>query len=163
MSRYLVTGATGFLGGHLCAALRDKGHDVVALVRSESDALAALKNGDDARSLLEKKALKPQFVTLDRPNGRWALYDSNNDGKLDLALFGKRPSERDEPYGGASSYVTDALDLSGPQPKRAIGYVGRSIVRPKLIADEKARRLSSSRTSDDGRATFPKAIALVLF
>jgi dihydroflavonol-4-reductase len=42
MSRYLVTGATGFLGGHLCVALREKGHDVVALVRVESDALAQL-------------------------------------------------------------------------------------------------------------------------
>jgi len=42
--RYLVTGATGFLGGHLVARLRDLGHDVVALVRSagdEEDALAA--------------------------------------------------------------------------------------------------------------------------
>lgn len=35
MSRYLVTGATGFLGTHLVAALRAKGHDVVALCRGE--------------------------------------------------------------------------------------------------------------------------------
>lgn len=37
MSRYLVTGATGFLGRHLVAALRAHGHDVVALVRSGND------------------------------------------------------------------------------------------------------------------------------
>src|SRR4051812_37722752 len=37
MSRYLVTGATGFLGRHLTRALREKGHEVVALARSKSD------------------------------------------------------------------------------------------------------------------------------
>lgn len=34
MSRYLVTGATGFLGRHLVAQLVAEGHDVVALVRT---------------------------------------------------------------------------------------------------------------------------------
>lgn len=38
MSRYLVTGSTGFLGRHLVAALRTHGHDVVALVRDPSQA-----------------------------------------------------------------------------------------------------------------------------
>lgn len=37
MSRFLVTGSTGFLGRHLVAALRAHGHDVVALVRATSD------------------------------------------------------------------------------------------------------------------------------
>lgn len=37
MSRYLVTGSTGFLGRHLVATLRAHGHDVVALVRSATD------------------------------------------------------------------------------------------------------------------------------
>lgn len=34
MGRHLVTGATGFLGQHLVAQLRDGGHEVVALCRS---------------------------------------------------------------------------------------------------------------------------------
>ena len=37
MSRYLVTGSTGFLGRHLVTALRAHGHDVVALVRTGND------------------------------------------------------------------------------------------------------------------------------
>lgn len=42
MSRYLVTGATGFLGAHLVTQLREAGHEVVALCHStQSDALAA--------------------------------------------------------------------------------------------------------------------------
>ena len=32
--RILVTGASGFIGGVLCAGLRSRGHDVIALVRS---------------------------------------------------------------------------------------------------------------------------------
>src|SRR4051794_38941548 len=33
--RVLVTGASGFLGSHAVRALRDRGHDVVALCRGE--------------------------------------------------------------------------------------------------------------------------------
>lgn len=36
MSRYLVTGATGFLGRHLVDALRAREHEIVALVRTAS-------------------------------------------------------------------------------------------------------------------------------
>ena len=36
MSRYLVTGATGFLGAHVAQALRDHGH-VAALRRNRHD------------------------------------------------------------------------------------------------------------------------------
>ena len=36
MSRYLVTGATGFLGKHLVRTLLDKGHTVTALARKKS-------------------------------------------------------------------------------------------------------------------------------
>ncbi len=41
MSRYLVTGATGFLGRHLVRTLIDQGHTVNALVRKESADLAS--------------------------------------------------------------------------------------------------------------------------
>lgn len=42
MSRYLVTGATGFLGKHLTSQLRAAGHDVVALCRGREPSLDAL-------------------------------------------------------------------------------------------------------------------------
>ncbi|MDF2691893.1 MAG: Dihydroflavonol-4-reductase [Labilithrix sp.] len=42
MSRYLITGATGFLGRHLVRTLLDKGHTVNALVRKKSADLTEL-------------------------------------------------------------------------------------------------------------------------
>ncbi len=42
MSRYLVTGSTGFLGRHLVGVLRANGHDVVALVRKATDVPAGV-------------------------------------------------------------------------------------------------------------------------
>ena len=37
MSRYLITGATGFIGGHLAEKLVDRGVDVRCLIRETSD------------------------------------------------------------------------------------------------------------------------------
>ncbi|MDN5760931.1 MAG: NAD(P)H-binding protein [Microlunatus sp.] len=37
MTRVLVTGASGFVGSHLCPALIDAGHDVVAMTRHPDD------------------------------------------------------------------------------------------------------------------------------
>jgi dihydroflavonol-4-reductase len=62
MSRYLVTGATGFLGTHLVDELVLAGHDVVALCRGEEPALAAkrvtVRRGDvlDAGSVKDAAA-----------------------------------------------------------------------------------------------------------
>ena len=39
-NRYLVTGATGFLGAHVVSALLERGHEVVALVRDPKTKLA---------------------------------------------------------------------------------------------------------------------------
>lgn len=43
--RVFVTGATGFIGRHVAARLRARGHDVLALVRTTADAEAAQAGG----------------------------------------------------------------------------------------------------------------------
>ncbi|MBS2016149.1 MAG: trypsin-like peptidase domain-containing protein [Deltaproteobacteria bacterium] len=128
-------------------------------IDTRSEALSALKSGDDARALIEQRKLKPELVSLGRPNGRWALYDTDGDGKLDLALFAKNPIDKDEFGGRGGSYVTDAFDITGPKPKRVTDHVGRSVVRPRLFKSEKTRKAATMMAmgaNDDGRSTFPK-------
>jgi S1-C subfamily serine protease len=134
------------------------GSDAMFLdVRSEE--LQKLKGGDDARKLLETRSLKPDFVSLGRPNGRWVFYDSDGDGTLDLAMFGKSPSDKGRFFMRSANFVTDAFDLRGSEPKRTNKDVGRALVRMKLIGSEKARKAaqkSMRETADDGRTTFPQ-------
>jgi nucleoside-diphosphate-sugar epimerase len=54
--RVFLTGATGYIGGAVAAALRDRGHDVAALVRADSEAKDLRERGvvmvaGDLRSL----------------------------------------------------------------------------------------------------------------
>ena len=50
LTRAFVTGGSGLLGRALVAALRDRGDDVVALVRSDASAQAPARGGSDARA-----------------------------------------------------------------------------------------------------------------
>lgn len=65
--KYFVTGATGFVGGHVAQQLLDEGHDVVALVRNPSKATdlesagAAVVEGD----ITEKETLHEPMEGVD--------------------------------------------------------------------------------------------------
>lgn len=58
MSRYLVTGAAGFLGRHLVRILLSEGHEVVALVRSHDAELARTKARLVAGDVLRPESLR---------------------------------------------------------------------------------------------------------
>lgn len=93
MSRYLVTGATGFLGGHLCAALRRDGHEVVALVRTESDALALLGVEQRAGDVLDEAsvaAAADRCVGLFHCAGRVSLDPADAEALHRLHVVGTR-------------------------------------------------------------------------
>lgn len=57
MGRIVVTGATGFVGGRIARALRERGDEVVALVRTPSDDLAGLDIGQLRVALDDPAAL----------------------------------------------------------------------------------------------------------
>ena len=69
--RVLLTGATGFVGGHTMAALLDAGHDVVAFVRSE----------DKLAKMLDLHGLAADAVTS-------ATGDITNRASVDEAIAG---------------------------------------------------------------------------
>jgi nucleoside-diphosphate-sugar epimerase len=79
--RALVTGASGFIGGVLCAQLRDHGHEVVALVRRAGSAPAG------TRELLAELGDGPQLTR--------ALADTSPDCVFHLAAeIASQRSER---------------------------------------------------------------------
>ena len=47
--KFVVTGATGFVGTPLVAALRSAGHDVIALVRNVERAKQHLRGDEDGK------------------------------------------------------------------------------------------------------------------
>ncbi|TQX85178.1 MULTISPECIES: NAD-dependent epimerase/dehydratase family protein [Rhizobium] len=65
MARYLVTGATGFLGGELVRRLREEGCDIIATGRDEGK-LSALPISDKNRLALDLSMLEPADL-------RWQL------------------------------------------------------------------------------------------
>lgn len=84
MSRFFVTGATGFLGRHLVRSLLDHGNEVVALVR---------KRGDELPS--EVKQVKGDI--LDRASLDEALADGAFDGVFHAAgKVSRRPEDAEE-------------------------------------------------------------------
>lgn len=91
MSRYLVTGATGFLGGHLVRHLTREGHEVVALCRKPDAGLAATGAIEIVGDILDPASVKRAAEGCQgvfhcagkvsrRPEDAEALYRANVDG-----------------------------------------------------------------------------------
>jgi dihydroflavonol-4-reductase len=91
MSRYLVTGATGFLGRHLVHHLLESGHDVVALCRAADAALAEKGATVVLGDVLDAPSVQRAAEKCDgafhcagkvsrKPEDAEALYRTNVDG-----------------------------------------------------------------------------------
>jgi nucleoside-diphosphate-sugar epimerase len=63
--RYLVTGATGFVGGVLARQLRHDGHEVVALVRRPSSALAAIDVDQRVGDITDRTSVRTAMAGVD--------------------------------------------------------------------------------------------------
>ncbi len=95
--RYALTGATGFVGGHLLRRLRAAGHEVVAVVRNpQADLDAELVTGD----VTSRSSLLPAFDRVDgvfhvagwyklgdrHPGQGWAVNVQGTRNVMDAAL-----------------------------------------------------------------------------
>src|SRR6202022_2530654 len=88
MMRVLVTGATGFLGGHLVAQLRRAGYDVVALGSRDADmtregSLAAVATGEFARIYHLAAWTQAGDFCLSHPGEQWLINQQINVQVLD--------------------------------------------------------------------------------
>ena len=136
----LVTGATGFVGSHLAEALRERGHEVTALVRSPSKSAALGPLGvrvvpgdlDDPASLA--RAVDGQDVVF-HVAGLVAARDedgflrANRDGTANLVEAAGRARASRFVYVSsmaAAGPATPGRPLTGTEPPRPVTAYGRS-------------------------------------
>lgn len=97
MSRYLVTGATGFLGGHLVRHLLGEGHEVVALCRRPDARLVELGAIEVRGDVLDEASVRRAAEGCQgvfhcagkvsrRPEDAEQLYRTNVDGTKAVVL-----------------------------------------------------------------------------
>lgn len=131
--RVLVTGATGFIGSHLCARLADEGHEVLALSRSAASARTQLGCLADAWSWSPTEEPAPReaieaaegivHLAGEPVNGRWtaakkrAIRDSRVVGTRNLvaAIAAVEHRPRVLVSGSAVGYYGDRDDQPLPE------------------------------------------------
>ena len=125
--KVLITGGSGFLGGHVVAELRSRGHDVVGLARRPSAAARLV-------------ALGAEVVPgdLDDPASVDAAFSSAGaDALVNVASLG---------FGHAPAVVAAAEDAG---LRRAV-FVSTAAIYTTLDAPSKATRVAAEATVRDG-------------
>jgi dihydroflavonol-4-reductase len=149
MSRYLVTGATGFLGSHLVRHLLREGHDVVALCRKPDAGLAAMGAIEILGDVLDETSVKRAAEGCQgvfhcagkvsrKPEDAELLYRTNVDGTKTVVRASKAAGVPRLVLASTSGTVAvskDAtvLDEKAPAP---LDLIGRwPYYRTKLYAE----------------------------
>jgi nucleoside-diphosphate-sugar epimerase len=148
----LVTGATGFVGSHLVEALRSRGHQVTALVRSPSKAAALEPLGvrlvpgdlDDAGSLaraVEGQDLVFHVAGLVAAKDEGEFVRVNRDGTASLVAAAARARVGRFVYVSsmaAGGPAGKGRPLTGTEPPRPVTGYGRSKLAGEIAVKEGA-------------------------
>ncbi|MFV8750506.1 NAD-dependent epimerase/dehydratase family protein [Nannocystaceae bacterium ST9] len=152
MSRILITGASGFIGSHLAEVLRERGHEVRAMVRKSSrlDKLEQAAEGrpfelvyaalDDFESLLA--ALRDVDV-VHHVAGTTAAFDranfdrANVEGVANLLLAIRTLHERGEPAPTRLVHVSSLMAAGPSHPDQARREHHRHVEGFTLYGDSK--------------------------
>ncbi len=153
MARYLVTGATGFLGGHLVGQLVGAGHAVVALCREDEPELEEMgvtvaRGGvnDVASVLAAARGVDGAFhcagkVSRD-PRDAEALHRVHVDGTrtvLDACRAARVPRVVVASTSGTVAVSADASHVGNEDDPPPVAIIGRfPYYRTKLYAEELA-------------------------
>ena len=122
------------------------------LIDADEDSLGALKPGDTADALVKAKKIDAEISVVVQGTAVWAMYDTDNDSRFDLALAARSDA--------SGLVTTSAWRLGGAgNPTPAPEHVGRKLLRPGLVAFPRAaqalRSLSSDVADDEGLGSLP--------
>ena len=148
-SPVLVTGATGFLGGHLVRELRAHGHEVFAAGRN-ADVLASLVD-EEHRVVGDLPSLRRRTLPVDAvihcaalstPWGPWqAFLEANVAGTAHVADFAHRNDVRRIVHVSSPSVYAAARDRIGirehevDEGNRLNGYIRSKIAAERLLQE----------------------------
>ena len=155
--KYLITGATGFLGRHLVAQLREAGHEVVALCREDAPELRAVGVVVARGDILNKESIKAAAqgcsgmfhlagkVSRKKEDAE-ELYKLHVDGTDNALRAAKEAGITRVVYASTSGVVAiseDAKTISNEDDETPIGIISKfPYYRSKLFAEARALELS---------------------
>ena len=160
MARYLVTGATGFLGRHLVSTLLESGHEVVALCRSDEAELAALGVRVVRGDVRDETSVKAAAIDCDglfhaagrvsrRREDAAQLYDLHVRGTRTALRAAHESGVRRVVYVSTSGTVAVSDDpdhIATEDDATPIGIIQRwPYYRSKLFAEQTALEVAQDR------------------
>jgi dihydroflavonol-4-reductase len=158
MARYLVTGATGFLGGHLVTQLLEAGHSVVALCRDDEPELEDVGVTVSRGDILDGRTVELAAAGVDgafhcagkvsrRPEDAEELYRIHVDGTRTMLAACKRAGVKRVVVASTSGTVAvsaDGAHVSSEADRAPVALLSRwPYYRSKLYAEEAALAANS--------------------
>lgn len=126
------------------------------LIDADEDTLGSHELSENPQALINERGVDAELSIISQGQSLWAMYDTNNDGKFDLALF----SPPADAWGLAMSAWTIGADgKTTPSPE----FIGRSLIRPGLIQHagsanrlyKAASRLPFAVAANEGAGSMP--------
>lgn len=104
------------------------------LIDGDQNSLGSLGLSEDPQALINNRSVDAELSIISQGQNLWAMYDTDNDNKFDLALFSP-PSDN---WGlTVSAFKIGADGKATPEPK----HIGRRLIRPGLAGGDAASRL----------------------
>ncbi len=151
--KVLVTGATGFIGGHLIPRLLAEGNEVIAIVRGDHSGVAdgaTIVRADLSQPLMQEDLPGADAVVhLAQANVPWPeaareLYAVNTRSTLDLLDHASRAGSRVFVYASSGSiYGTGPSAWREDDPERADDFYARTKQHAEQLVQAYADRLSA--------------------